>query len=298
MWLHWISPFVAGWMTAFALRLWIKKARQIGLVGKDIHKINHPLIPESGGIPVVFGFFVGTSLLPFDHLFYSVLICSFAGIVDDFLGWKKGLAAPFRIFIVFLGWFPFIINFDLPLLPSVIIGLIVSCQTLSFNFLAGYNGLESGQGIIILTGLSIIFLISGHKELLVIACIGIIPLSIFLGFNWYPARIFPGDSLTYFSGALIAGLLVLGELWLESIFILGLYGTEVILKLRGRLKKESFAKINEDGSLGVPYSKIYGIEHAIICWLNNPREPQVVIAIWSIQIFLCLAGILFFVFKN
>ena len=54
MWLHWISPFVAGWMTAFALRLWIKKARQIGLVGKDIHKINHPLIPESGGIPVVF----------------------------------------------------------------------------------------------------------------------------------------------------------------------------------------------------------------------------------------------------
>ena len=49
---------------------------------------------------------------------------------------------------------------------------------------------------------------------------------------------------------------------------------------------------------GVPYSKIYGIEHAIIRWLKNPREPQVVIAIWSIQIFLCLAGILFFVFKN
>jgi UDP-N-acetylglucosamine--dolichyl-phosphate N-acetylglucosaminephosphotransferase len=296
MWLLWISPIVAGLITAYVLPLWIKKARHIGLMGKDVHKIGHPLIPESGGIPVIFGFFVSASLLPFDPLFYGILISCFAGIMDDFLGWKQGLAAPFRMIIVILGWIPFIINLDFPIHLSLFIGLILSFQTLSFNFLAGYNGLEAGQGIIILIGLSIIFLLSGQQELMLLAFLGIIPLSIFLGFNVFPARIFPGDSLTYFTGALIGGLLVLGQLWLESIFILGLYGIEVILKLRGRLKKESFAKINEDGTLRVPYSKIYGIEHAIILCFKNPRETQVVMAIWFIQIIHSLLGVLTYYF--
>jgi UDP-N-acetylglucosamine--dolichyl-phosphate N-acetylglucosaminephosphotransferase len=297
----WITPWVAGLVTAYVLPLWIKKANKIGLVGKDLHKIDRPLTPESGGLPVIFGFFTGMSLLwlfdrQYEYLSYGVLICSFAGIIDDFLGWKQGLAAPFRIMLVILGWIPFIISLDHPLYLSLIIGLILSLQTISFNFLAGYNGLEAGQGILILGGLSIIFSISGQYDLVLLAFMGIIPLSIFLRYNIYPARIFPGDSLTYFAGALIGGLLVLGKLWVESFFILGLYEMQVILKLRGRLKKESFASVYEDGTLSTPYAKIYGIEHAVICWLKNPSEPQVVKVIWSLQLILSLIGVLVFYF--
>ena len=291
----WITPWVAGMVTAYVLPLWIKKANQIGLVGKDLHKIGQPLIPESGGIPVIFGFFIGMSLFwQYEYLWYGVLISSFAGVLDDFLGWKQGLAAPFRIILVLLGWIPFITGLDYPLHIGIILSLILALQTLSFNFLAGYNGLEAGQGIIILSGLFIIFLISKQTDLMVLAFMGIIPLSIFVRYNIYPARIFPGDSLTYFTGALIGGLIVLGQLWVESFFILGLYGMEVILKLRGRLKKESFAKVNQDGTLSTPYAKIYGIEHAVIFWLKNPSEPQVVKVIWSLQLILSLIGILVF----
>ena len=69
---------------------------------------------------------------------------------------------------------------------------------------------------------------------------------------------------------------------------------EVILKLRGQLKKESFAKVNQDGTLSTPYAKIYGIEHAVIFWLKNPSEPLVVKVIWSLQLILSLIGILVF----
>ena len=298
---EWITPWVSGLVTAIVLPLWIKKANQIGLVGKDLHKIGQPLIPESGGLAVVFGFFIGMSLLwlinrKFEYLWYGILLCSFAGVIDDFLGWKQGLAAPFRIILVLLAWIPFITNLDYSLHFGLFLGLILALQTLSFNFLAGYNGLEAGQGIIILVGLLIIFLISDQYDLVLLALMGIIPLSIFLRYNFFPARIFPGDALTYFTGALIGGLLVLGQLWVESFFILGLYAMEVILKLRGRLKKESFAKVNEDGTLSTPYDKIYGIEHAVIRWLKKPSEPQVVKVIWSFQIMLSLLGVLIFYF--
>jgi UDP-N-acetylglucosamine--dolichyl-phosphate N-acetylglucosaminephosphotransferase len=300
---HLFTPWVAGLVTAYVMPLWIKKAKRIGLVGKDLHKIGQPFIPESGGLPVIFGFFIGMSLFwlydrQYEYLWYGVMICSFAGVIDDFLGWKQGLAAPFRIILVLLGWVPFIAGLDHPLHIGIILSLILALHTLSFNFLAGYNGLEAGQGIIILSGLFIIFLISRQSDLMVLAFMGIIPLSIFLRYNIYPARIFPGDSLTYFTGALIGALLVLGELWVESFFILGLYGMEVILKLRGRLKKESFAKVHEDGTLEAPYAKIYGIEHAVICWMKNPMEPKVVKVIWFLQLILSLMGILVFYFLN
>ena len=77
------------------------------------------------------------------------------------------------------------------------------------------------------------------------------------------------------------------------------YILEVILKLRGRLNKESFAKLNEDGSLEMPYDKVYGLEHLAIKILKKVKpsrkvyEYEVVNLINLFQLAVILIGFAF-----
>jgi UDP-N-acetylglucosamine--dolichyl-phosphate N-acetylglucosaminephosphotransferase len=73
---------------------------------------------------------------------------------------------------------------------------------------------------------------------------------------------------------------------------------EVILKVRGRLKKHSFGIPNKDGSLEMPYDKIYGMTHFSIFILKKIKqkvyERDVVYFIFAIQIVICLLALLIF----
>jgi len=104
--------------------------------------------------------------------------------------------------------------------------------------------------------------------------------------------------LTYSVGALIACMAILGNFEKIAVFIFIPYITEVILKLRGRLKKQSFAKPNEDGSLEMPYDKIYGLTHLSLFILkkfkNKVYEKDAVYLIFAFQIFVCLISLLIF----
>jgi len=81
---------------------------------------------------------------------------------------------------------------------------------------------------------------------------------VFYIFNKYPAKVFPGDVLTYSVGAIIAITAILGNIEKIAVFFFIPYIIEVVLKSRGRLKKASFAEVQEDGSLKNRYNKFYG----------------------------------------
>jgi len=53
--------------------------------------------------------------------------------------------------------------------------------------------------------------------------------------------------MTYSIGALIASMAILGNFEKIAVFVFIPYILETVLKLRGRLKKYSFAKVREDG---------------------------------------------------
>jgi len=118
-------------------------------------------------------------------------------------------------------------------------------------------------------------------------------------FNKYPAKIFPGDALTYSVGALIATIAILGNIEKIAVFFFIPYIIEVFLKARGKLVKESFAKVNPDGSLEMPYNKIYGLEHLAIYLLKIIKpskrvyEKEVVYLINLFQLIIIILGILF-----
>ena len=76
------------------------------------------------------------------------------------------------------------------------------------------------------------------------------------------------------------------------------YIIETILKLKGKLVKQSFGKPQIDGSLELRYDKIYGLEHASI-WIMRrlgirPTEKRVVFSIWAFQIIIVILGFIIF----
>jgi len=274
---------------------WIKQAKKYGLVGKDIQKVKKEEVAESGGIIVLLGTslgilsYVAVSVFVFKEgggdlikifaLLSVLLISAMVGLMDDLLGWKKGLSRKIRILIILFaavplmvigaGFFsmmvPFVgeINFGL-LYPLIIIPLGVVGSVTTFNFLAGWNGLEARQGILILGALAIITYLTGSSWLSLIALIMVAALIAFYFFNKFPAKVFPGDVLTYSTGAMIAAIAILGNVERIAVLFFVPYIIEVILKARGRLKKESFGKVQEDGSIEAPYEKVYSLTHVSI----------------------------------
>tara|TARA_B100001971_G_C17944101_1_gene409185 strand:- start:46 stop:699 length:654 start_codon:yes stop_codon:yes gene_type:complete len=194
---------------------------------------------------------------------------------------------------------PFLGIIELGLLyPLVLIPIGIAGATISYNFLAGFNGLEAGQGIIILSFLSFIAYITGSSWLALIGLIMVACLIVFYFYNKYPAKVFPGDSLTWAIGALIAIMAILGNFEKIAIFIFIPYILETGLKLRGKLKKYSFAKPNPDGSLNIPYEKIYGLTHLSLFILKKFKEKvyekDVVYLIFIFQIIVCLIALIIF----
>jgi UDP-N-acetylglucosamine--dolichyl-phosphate N-acetylglucosaminephosphotransferase len=286
-------------ITAITTYFWINKAKKAGLTGKDMHKNSEKKVAEMGGITVLLGFIIGimiyiairifvfqanTYITPLLAILTATLIAGLIGIMDDILGWKIGLRQWQKPLLTLLVAAPIMalnaghrimslpifgeINLGL-LFPLIIIPGFILVGTNGFNMLAGYNGLEAGQGIIILTTLAFFSFMTGSAWLSVVAICMVFALLGFLVFNYYPAKIFPGDTLTYTVGALIAIIAIFANL--EKIFLILFipYIIEFFLKLRGKFKKESFAQITDNGTLIPRYKKIYGLENLFVSILNS-----------------------------
>jgi UDP-N-acetylglucosamine--dolichyl-phosphate N-acetylglucosaminephosphotransferase len=284
--------FLLSFLTTFLVTpLWIKKAKRAGLVGKDMNKSGKPEVAEMGGICVAAGFLVGVFFYIGITTFYfngggstasyifaclcTILIITLVGTIDDILGWKIGLrqwqkpvltlSAALPIMVINAGQsvmsVPLLGQVDFGLLyPLIIIPVGIAGAANGFNMLAGYNGLEAGLGIIILSVMGFVAWQSGIGWVSILAFCMVFALIAFLKYNWYPAKIFPGDTLTYSVGALI----------------------------RSRFKAENFAKVNGDSSLDMPYNGIYDLTHLAIFVLRQVKkrvyERDVVMFILGIEL--------------
>jgi UDP-N-acetylglucosamine--dolichyl-phosphate N-acetylglucosaminephosphotransferase len=297
--------FICFFTTYLTMPFWIRKARQIDFVWADMNKVGFPKKSAgSGGLIVLFGTTIGILiyiainififksggdiLIPMFALLAVLFFSALVGLIDDFFGWQRGgLSARSRIILMLFAAIPLMVinagssNVVLPFFglielgiwyPLVFIPLGVVGATTTYNFLAGYNGLEAGQGIIILTALAIVTYLTGNAWLSIVALCMVASLFGFYIFNKCPGEVFPGDVLTYSVGAMIAGIAILGNIEKIAILFFIPYIIETILKSRGKLRKHSFAKVNPDGSLEMPYKKIYGLEHLAIKILKKIKS--------------------------
>ena len=320
-------------VTVFLTKRWINSAKAAKLLGKDMNKHDYPLIPRSGGMAVsivicfallIYVFLKTFSILgtPSTHVVEvfsissTILLASFIGFIDDVLGWKTGLSqlqkvvltVPIALPLTVLNVdqsvmvLPFFGTVDFGLLyPLLIIPLGVIGATNGFNMIAGYNGLEAGMGLIIFAFFGFIGIVIGKLWIALIAFIICACLFGFLFFNWYPAKVFPGNSFSYSIGSLIAILAILGNMERIAIWLFIPYFLEFVLFFRARFVDkvgdvQAFAKPNKDGSLEMPDEKTYHTTHLAIRILkrtkNKVYEKDVVLFVMGFQVLVGVLGVI------
>ncbi|MCX6707683.1 MAG: glycosyl transferase family 4 [Candidatus Woesearchaeota archaeon] len=319
-----ILSFIA---TLIITPYWIRRARHHGLTAKDMHRPEKDAA-ELGGLCVISGFLIGV-------LFYtavdvlikgnnhyplfifaticSVLIATILGFTDDILGWKIGIRQYQKVILTIAITFPIMVinaghsTMTFPILGQMNLGILYALMIVplgiigasnGFNMIAGYNGLEAGMGIMILSVLGYLSWVTGSGWVAVMALCMVTALLAFLVFNFYPASVFPGDTLTYSVGTLIAIVAILGNVEKYAVILFIPYFIEFLLKARGRMQKESFAKVMSEGTLQRPYSRYYGIEHIVIDIIRAIKgkayEYEVVLLIWAFEAVISLATLAYF----
>lgn len=309
------ASFIGSFAVTYSLTpLWIKAAYRIKLTGKDMHNIRKPEIAEMGGLVVNTGFlagilvYIGITTFYFNQnpeLIYilaaiaTCLIIMIVGMLDDILGWKIGLRKWQKPLLTSLAALPMMVvnagehEMVLPIVGSVdfgiaypllIIPLAITGAANGYNMLAGFAGLEAGMGVIILSTLGFVAWQTGSGWVAIIALCMITSLIAFLRYNWHPAKIFPGDTLTYTVGALIAVVAILGNMEKIALFLFALYFIEFLIKARTRFRGECYGKPDEKGLLRPP-DKAESLTH-IVMKIGKLREPQVVLLFFALQFFI------------
>lgn len=206
-------------------------ARILGVVdepGRERRRLHLRPVPRLGGLALFLAAIVpALAFLPLDGAYRGILlgaaIATTVGVVDDLRGlpWWAKLSGQFGAAAVAVGFgvalerftFPFVGVQDLPewLSWSVSILWIVALMNM-VNFVDGMDGLAAGICGIAGATFAVIALSLGKPEAAVLsaivagACFG------FLRHNFYPARIFMGDSGSMLLGFTLATVSIQGLL--------------------------------------------------------------------------------------
>jgi UDP-N-acetylglucosamine--dolichyl-phosphate N-acetylglucosaminephosphotransferase len=316
-----LSIFISFFIVYLFMPWFIKYLTRIGLVVKDQHKEGKPLIPLAGGIVVFLGIFFAIMFAIFVQTFYyhtttnlisllafisSLFAITFIGFIDDLLvrkdheasiglkQWQKPLLtviAAIPLMVINAGVttisLPFfgLVNFGI-LYPLILIPIGVVGASNMVNLLAGFNGLESGLALIYLSNLSVYAYVNGAEVAALIGAVAFAAVLAFWYFNFVPARIFPGDSLTYLLGGVIVSMAILGNMETAAIIVSVPFFIECILKFRGRFKKQSYG-FYFNGKVKSLYDKIYSLPHI---WTLSGKftEKQVVLFVYALEAVCCL----------
>nr|WCZ58760.1 UDP-N-acetylglucosamine--dolichyl-phosphate N-acetylglucosaminephosphotransferase [Seculamonas ecuadoriensis] len=223
-----------------------------GLAGRDINKApptEGPLVkvPESLGIvpgcvfvlcSILFQVYLTVDsrvrLVEYNAALASICFMLLLGFADDVLDlpWRVKLVLPafgsLPLLVAYSGSTLIVVPKPLRdmLGPSIDLGLLyklymcmlsVFC-TNSINILAGLNGLEAGQSLIIAVSVAVHNLIElygdFHELHMFSLCLMIPFIAVTLGllkFNWFPSRVFVGDTFCYFAGVTFAVVGILGH---------------------------------------------------------------------------------------
>ena len=329
-----LIAIISFFLTYTALPPLIRTLVRRGFVSRDMNKAGRPLVAKFGGIAVFLGFVVAfllplqlsPNLVSTDVLLVaalSVSLVAFLGFVDDVLG----VPDIYRVILPLFAALPLMllkvgvttmdlpllgaVNFNigsltLPLLGAVSLNLyvlvlipigVVACSNL-VNLLGGFNGLEAGQGIIISLFLIALLALSGITQnkmtmvFLLVALIG--ALASFLIFNWHPAKVFPGNIVTYLIGATVAAVVIIGNIERAGAILLAPQIIEFFLKALSKFQAENFGTFVK-GRLEYR-GKTRSLCHLLMKAMH-PTEKQLVLALYALQVVAGIAAVASIIIK-
>jgi len=182
------------------------------------------------------------------------------------------------------------ILFPLLLVPIGVVGI-----SNAINMLGGFNGMEAGMGLVYMTGLGIFALLT-QNQIAILFFVSAAALLAFIKFNWYPAKILPGDSLTYLLGALIASGVIVGNMERIGLVLMTPFFIEFFLKSMSKFKAVSLGRLRPDGTIENIYGRrVYSLTHAIMN-INRFTERQIASMFIFIEFLFVLFGIFLYLF--
>jgi len=306
-------------LTYVFLSKWIILAKKKGIVGIDVHKIKKVKVSEAGGVVILLVFslsllFYGIFLVlqnSFDFKLLAVLSATLLGgilgLVDHVIGikWKT------KIFLPLMASLPLVIarvghtTMELPFFGTIDFGLTytflfvplaVSAVANMTNMFAGYNGLETGLGLVNTFWFLIVSFLINNQLTFVISLILFFSLLAFLKYNWHPAKVFPGDVGTFTLGTILASIAIIGNMEKFAISLFSLYIINFLmlvywLKFTNR-PFQKFANVDKDGYLKPPnpYSMYW-----ILPYHFRLKEKTTVKILLLVQFLIGLISFLLFV---
>lgn len=295
----------------------IRKLKSMGVVGTDIHKPSRPFCAKMGGLAVLLGFAMSFGLfflISFEFslrmlpAFLTILFAGFIGIVDDLFTLRQR----YKPFLVALAstplilvntglvemWFPALGWIYLGSLYVLFIPLAVATASNLTNMLAGFNGLEAGIGTISCFSLAFLLAVLGKWDTASLAFSLSSAFLAFLFYNWYPAKVFPGDTGTLVSGAAIAAISISGGVEAAGIVMMVPSAIDFTLKMLARSpfsgrKKFGDTVVAEDGTLISPgYA---ALAHAFMN-VTRLKERDLVLALLLMQALYSSLGVFLVLF--
>lgn len=219
-------------IAAIAMPIAIVLLRRIGMMDAVApNKIHTQPVPRGGGAIIFLAFAVAV-LLPdyrnsgMNGIMLGAFICLLVGMLDDYLGGIPGFYKLITLAFVTLILWRFGVRLDVfnnDLLDIFFTLLWIVGVTSAFNGIDNMDGLASGIAVIV-AGMFFIIAIQAHHAAgtetslswFGMLAVGLIGANLgFLVYNFKPARIFMGDSGSFFLGFTLAALGVMGE-WTEK----------------------------------------------------------------------------------
>lgn len=200
-------------------------AFKIGAVDHpNSRRINKEIMPTSGGLAIYIVYFISVIfILPLDNsltipLFLGASIIVFTGLIDDI----KSISPKMKIFgivsatlvVYYLGDIS-MSTIDIPFIGLIELGyfslpltiLWVTSITNAINLIDGLDGLATGVSSISLTTIGIVaysFLETNNVEITIMIFTLVAALIGFLPANYFPAKIYLGDTGALFLGFMIS----------------------------------------------------------------------------------------------
>ncbi|MEM2921988.1 MAG: UDP-N-acetylglucosamine--dolichyl-phosphate N-acetylglucosaminephosphotransferase [Candidatus Bathyarchaeia archaeon] len=263
-------------ITYFSMPLAIKIMKRKGWAGIDVHKKLKVECAEPGGLVILFSLSVSFLLMYLSNNLdktmigsaFTIVFSGLVGLLDDvvtlrqrskvmlmmFAGLPLALSydGPYRVSLPLVGY----IEFGIVLYMLIII-LAVNVASNLTNMLAGFNGLEAGFAAVACGILGAASIFIGEWSAAAISLVSLGPLLAFLKYNWYPAKIFPGDTGTLMFGAIIASVAILGDELFLAVSIMMPAILDFTLKMLhgkpfGQRKIYGDTKVDEAGFLNPP----------------------------------------------
>lgn len=295
----------------------IKYLKQAGITGKDMNKKENPEVAEMGGLAIIVGFTAsilpaisvsgGQTLINLLGLLSVTLIVTIIGILDDILGWKRGIRQWQHALLPVMASFPLIAlragnhTMNMPVLgptnfgilyPLILIPLGITGASNAVNMLGGMNGLRLSICGIISASLGTVGLHIGSPFVATISFALTGAIIAFLYSNWYPAEVFPGDTGTLGVGAIIASIVIIGNIEKAGILLFTLFFIEFLLKARSKFQAENWGEIQDDNTLKPRYEKAYSLTQFVMN-LGKFTEKQVALIIIGMQVLVSLITLIF-----